>query len=313
MPQSKLVSDIWRTHFYESSDAFEFCDLLDLENPPAPRQVYATLLRPESLRSEPVPCVVAIHGSMGWRGHHHEYMVRWLEQGIAVLRVHSFDARQVKSIVADQMAVTLAMMLADAFGALALLSKIPIIDIGRVGVAGWSIGGSVALYSALEKLSSRMAPAGLGFAAHLCCYPAAHVLPEEMHWSSAPIQVLTGREDDYTPVHYIETLAPLMQAAGAKIEVTAYEDAHHSYDSPDPLTWVPEAIRLGKKFYTMDADGHLYLKGSGGAVHRVSTPEERKQMFKESKNVGAHVGVNWPARRASMNAASQFFADHLCF
>lgn len=310
MSKNEQLSDIWCNHTYQSSDPFEFCDIISPASPPNSRQMYATLLRPEHI-TEPAPCVVSMHGSLGWRGHHHEYMVRWLEQGIAVLRIHSFDARQVRDVVADQMAVTMAMMTADAFAALLLLQNIPAIDSDRIGITGWSLGGSVALYSALLPLAEKLAPEGMGFAAHLPLYPAAHIIPADMRWSSAPMLVLTGEADDYTPPHYIKKLAPMMRQAGANIDVRVYEKAHHSYDSPDPLAWIPDAIRLGKQFFNMDKDGHLYLEGKSGDVHRVSTPSERKQTFAAAKNVGAHVGVNWPARRASLDAAEEFFVAKL--
>lgn len=310
MTATEQPSKVWCTHFYESADPFEFCDIISPEKKPASRRMYATLLRPEQA-VEPMPCVIALHGSMGWRGHHHEHIVKWLEQGIAVLRIHSFEARNVKDVVADQMAVTLAMMLADAFAGLALLKDIAQIDSKRVGISGWSLGGSVSLYAGLEPLAEKLAPDGARFAAHLPFYPAAHVLPEDMRWSSAPMLVLTGGADDYTPPHYIAQLAPLMQAAGADIEVVTYDNAHHAFDSVDPLTWLADAIRLGKKSFKMDAKGHLYLAGSGGAVHRVSTPRERQQAFAATRNVGAHIGVNWPARHASMKAAATFFVNTL--
>ena len=309
MGEVNKVSDVWCSHQYPSSDPFEFVDIIaDLDR--SPRQIFATLLRPERAQ-EPMPCVIALHGSAGWRGHHHEHMVRWLEQGIAVLRVHSFEARQVKDVIADQMAVTLAMMMADAFASLKLLQAIPAIDSANIGLAGWSLGGSVTLYAALESLAEKLAPAGGRFNAHLAFYPAAHIIPEEMRWHDAPLLVLTGKADDYTPAHYIEKLAPLMRAGGAQIEVVYYDDAHHSYDSPDPLTWMPDAIRLGKKFFMMDPSGALWLEGSDGVRHGVSTPAQRKETFARSKNVGAHAGVHWPARRASMDAAAQFLAARL--
>ena len=60
-------------------------------------------------------------------------MVRWLEAGIAVFRVHSFEARNVTSIVEDQMAVTHAMLLTDAYRALEMLGSHPGIEAARIG------------------------------------------------------------------------------------------------------------------------------------------------------------------------------------
>ena len=142
---------------YSSCDPFEIHHILTgIERAPA-RDVFGWLILPEKA-AERAPCIVCCHGSMGWRGHHHEHMVRWLEMGIAVFRVHSFDARNVTSIVADQMAVTHAMLLADAFRALELLAGHPAIDPARIGLTGWSLGGTVSLYGAWSPIAEALAP-----------------------------------------------------------------------------------------------------------------------------------------------------------
>ena len=176
-------SQVWRTHLLDSQNAYEFVDLVQgLESAPE-QKVAATLLRPPRAQG-PVPCVIALHGSMGWRGHHHEHAVGLLEQGIAVLRVHSFESRNVDNVVRDQLTVTAAMMLCDAFAGLRLLSGFDEIDASRVGVAGWSLGGQVALYAALEQIAEALAPDGKRFAAHAPVYPAAHITPEDNRWSA---------------------------------------------------------------------------------------------------------------------------------
>ena len=58
-----------------------------------------TLIFPEKKRKT-YPLVICMHGSLGWRGHHHEHAVNFLNNGFAIFRVNSFDARQVVSIVA---------------------------------------------------------------------------------------------------------------------------------------------------------------------------------------------------------------------
>ena len=113
-----------------------------------------------------MPCVVAVHGSLNWRGHHHGHIVGWLEAGFAVFRVHSFDSRLIESTVEDQMSVTYAMMLTDVYQALRMLSTHPAIDAARIGIAGWSLGGTVALYSSWEPLAEALAPGG-----ERCCPP----------------------------------------------------------------------------------------------------------------------------------------------
>ena len=292
---------------YPSANPFEIHHLLrDLDEAPS-QEVFGWLLLPERDDGQPLPCVVACHGSLGWRGHHHEHIARWLEAGFSVFRVHSFDARQVQTIVEDQMSVTHAMLLSDAFQALRLLATHPRIDASRMGVTGWSLGGSVALYAAWLPIAEALAPEGERFAAHLAFYPGAHLRPLEMRWSPAPIRVLHGGADDYTPVSFVRRLAEEVQPHGIEIEITAYPDAHHSFDSVESLTWLPDAIRLGRSTVEIDTDANMWSVSPSGRRHAMNQPSDRKAAFRAASNVGAHIGGQWEARRRSMDDATAFF------
>jgi len=126
---------------YPSASPFEIHHILCKMDSVPHHAVFGSLLMPEHPASDPMPCVVAVHGSLNWRGHHHEHIVGWLEAGFAVFRVHSFDSRLIESTVEDQMSVTYAMMLTDVYQALRMLSTHPAIDAARIGIAGWSLGG----------------------------------------------------------------------------------------------------------------------------------------------------------------------------
>lgn len=296
---------------YGSANPFEIHHILrKLDEAPA-QPVFGNLLVPENPAREPMPCVVACHGSLGWRGHHHEHMVRWLESGVAVFRVHSFDARSVASIVEDQMAVTHAMLLADAFRALALLGQHPLIDGDRVGISGWSLGGTVALYAAWSPIAEALAPGGERFAAHLPVYPAAHMRPEEKRWTGAPIRVLHGADDDYTPVSFVTDLADELRPHGVEIDVRAYPGGHHSFDSVEPMAWLPQAIRLGRRPTVIDAAGDMWVELADGERKGLNEPGERLAGFKAAANIGAHIGGHWEARRQGLADSEAFFRETL--
>lgn len=297
---------------YGSADPFEFTHVLHGLAAAPERRMFGWLLWPETPAAKRTPAIVACHGSMGWRGHHHEHMVRALEAGIAVFRVHSFDARQVASIVEDQMSVTAAMLLVDAYRALELLTTHPRIDPDRIGVTGWSLGGTVALYAAWEPLREAVVGVdGPRFAAHLPVYPAAHVRPDERRWSPAPIRVLHGEADDYTPLHFVDGLVPAIETGGGRIEVCRYPGGHHSFDSIEPVTYLPHAVRLGRKTLRLQSDGSMTFTASDGTVHAVGEPEERRRSFERADVRGAHVGGDWEARRHGMADASDFWRQHL--
>jgi len=114
----------------KSSNPFEFFHILNSKEQEE-QDMFGTLVFPEK-KKKTYPLVICMHGSLGWRGHHHEHSVNFLNNGFAIFRVNSFDARQVVSIVEDQMQVTLATVLTDCFNALKILSKHPDIDANKI-------------------------------------------------------------------------------------------------------------------------------------------------------------------------------------
>ena len=155
----------------QSRSPFEIHHILTgLENTPE-TDVEADLYLPEG--EGPFGCVLALHGSIGWADHHQDHVNGWIEAGLAVCKVHSFTSRSIDSTVDDQLSVTHAMMLVDAFKTRAVLEQDS--RIGKIGIAGWSLGGTVALYSAWSPLIEIL---GTPFDAHLPFYPAAHLRPE---------------------------------------------------------------------------------------------------------------------------------------
>ena len=295
--------------FYKSSNPFEFYHILNSKECEE-QSMFGTLILPNE-KKDTYPLVICMHGSMGWRGHHHEHSVNFLNNGFAIFRVNSFDARQVTSIVEDQMQVTLATVMTDCFNALKILVKHPKIDASKIFLAGWSLGGSSAIYSAWEPLAEKLAPEGERFAGHLAFYPGAFMWPEEMRWSNSPILTLIGAEDDYTPASLIEELSQAINENGGYSKVITYPNSHHSFDSVDPVIFVPNAIAVGRRHTFIDKDGFHYHQDSNGKRTPMNEPHERTQLFKDKAKIGAHLGRNWQARQASMKDSIDFLSSFL--
>ena len=149
------------------------------------------------------------------------------------------------------------------------------------------------------------------FAAHLPFYPAAHLRMEEARWSPAPIRVLHGDVDDYTPAHFASEFAEELRPLGVHIEVTRYANGHHSFDSIEPLAWLPKALRLGKRTTTVGRDGRSFTAARDGTKRYVDEPSQRAASFAAAGNRGAHVGGSWEARRTVFADAADFFAQQL--
>ena len=293
---------------YKSSNPFEFFHILASQECEE-QHMFGSLIFPDE-KKEKYPLVICMHGSMGWRGHHHEHSVNFLNNGFAIFRVNSFDARQVVSIVEDQIQVTLATVMTDCFNALKILSKHPDIDSSKIFIAGWSLGGSTAIYSAWEPLAEKLAPDGERFAGHLAFYPGAFMWPEEMRWSKSPILTLIGADDDYTPAVLIEKLSPAINQNGGNSNLIVYEGGHHSFDSIDPVVYVPNAIAVGGRHTFVGTDGHHYHEDKEGKRTPMDEPHERTKIFKDRAKIGAHLGRNWKAREASMKDSIEFLLSN---
>ena len=294
---------------YKSSNPFEFFHILTSQECEE-QDMFGSLIFPDE-KKEKYPLVICMHGSMGWRGHHHEHSVNFLNNGFAIFRVNSFDARQVVSIVEDQIQVTLATVMTDCFNALKILSKHPDIDSSKIFIAGWSLGGTTAIYSAWEPLAEKLAPDGERFAGHLAFYPGAFMWPEEMRWSKSPILTLIGADDDYTPAVLIEKLSPAINQNGGNSQLIVYEGGHHSFDSIDPVIYVPNAIAVGGRHTVVGRDGNHYHEDKEGKRTPMNEPHERTKIFKDRAKIGAHLGRNWKARKASMKDSVDFLLSNI--
>jgi len=147
----------------------------------------------------------------------------------------------------------------DAYAALAYLRSLPFVDAKRVAVMGGSHGGTSTLASIVD--TPRNAQRGpVGFAAAIALYPSCD--RSFGAWSvsrtkesgkvsftydgafkpRAPLLILIGELDDWTPAEPCRRLAAAAQAAGYPVEIKIYPGAHHSFDSSAPTRYLPERI-----------------------------------------------------------------------
>ena len=250
----------------------------------------------------PFGCVITHHGSKGWAAHHSDHIKSWIDAGLAVCKVNSFASRGVDSTVDDQLSVTHAMMLVDAFSTRSLLARDS--RIAKIGIAGWSLGGTVALYSAWSPIIDIL---GTGFDAHLPFYPAAHIRPEIQNWSESPILILHGEDDDWTPIHLVEDL--ITQLPNARLH--AYPGAHHGFDSEKELTFLPKAVRLRKRTARISKNGYMSGEILPGIRLPLNEPWQRKWVIRLLRNRGAHVQGNPSARADSLERGRSFLLERL--
>ena len=284
----------------QSCSPFEIYHILNSLENVSKITVEAELFLPQG--EGPFGCVIALHGSMGWAQHHQDHINAWLNAGLAVCKVNSFSSRSIDNTVNDQLTVTHAMMIVDAFRVRQVLEQDP--RIGKIGVSGWSLGGTVALYSAWSPIIEIL---GKPFDAHLPFYPAAHLRPEVKAWSNAPMLILHGDIDDWTPIHFVESL--LAQLPNTELHV--YPGAHHSFDSEKEFALLPKAVHLKKRTARIDKNGYVSGKLFLGIRWPLNERWQRRWIIRILRNRGAHVEGHPTARSDALVRAKDFLTKQL--
>ena len=123
--------------------------------------------------------------------------------------------------------------------------KPPLVQPGqRIGVMGGSHGGA-------STLATMAAVRGTGsgiesFAAAVALYPACGGAPGvsegAIYRPSAPLLILIGEKDDWTPAEPCRRLAEAARAAGYPVSIKIYPGAHHSFDSAFPVRYVEARV-----------------------------------------------------------------------
>jgi dienelactone hydrolase len=197
---------------------------------------------PQQAQSGTVPAMIIAHGSGGiLQGREHDWAA-WLNaMGIATLVVDSFGPRGIASTGSDQSRLSLAASVADALSALRVLAAHQRIDRHRIGIMGFSKGGQVALYAALEPFRRAVIADELRFATHVAFYASCSVPYKAARIGPAPILMLLGADDDYTPSGHCLRYAEWLREKGGDVRVLTYDGAGHGFDVLEPPRYLAAA------------------------------------------------------------------------
>lgn len=212
---------------------------------------------PEAMNSA-VPAVVILHGSSGVNPGEMVWAQRLNSMGFASFVVDSFTGRGVTNTEADQTQLSMTAGVADAYFALRLLAADPRIDKRKIGVMGFSRGGIAALYSAQEPFRRALIEDDLHFAAHIAFYPGCGIHYTSAHLDGAPILMLLGGKDNYTPAAPCVTYANDLRKQGAQVTLKTYPDAYHGFDRPTQLHVVKSATSARECHGAYDLDTNKF-------------------------------------------------------
>ena len=231
----------------------------------------------------PAPAVALFHGCGGAfdrRGQlaprMRDYAALFNRAGYSALVVDSLTPRYEVELCTQRLGsrrVSLASRRLDALGAVAYLAERADVDPRRIGLVGWSNGGSTVL--AATNLRHRDVAAALvqpAFA--VAFYPGCEADLKRGYEAAVPLLMLVGagrrldaRRDRAAPWR-------ARPPAASRPEIESYAGAHHGFDSDQP-------VRLRK-----DVPGGV------------------------NPGQGVHVGGNGAAWRASQARLLKFIAEH---
>ena len=242
-------------------------------------EVIAAISVPRELpkNGEKFPAVVLIHSVGGWSNPVTEQYAKALsESGVLALEPRLFQTRA----SAPAVGITVLPMVYDA---LRYLAERGDVDSKRIGVAGFSFGGAVALHSAAAWAQAAYAKRpDLKFAAHAPFYPSCGLfsafaqgkrktrgLPADAltQWTGAPVKIFAGGRDDYDdrdPNACAELISLLPASHQPAFSVQLYPDATHAWDQRSASFYEPSAC-----------------KGRGCVNTNESNPEVTRQSVKD--------------------------------
>jgi len=293
---------------FQSANPFSFNDVItNLENQER-QEVYGNLVIPDDTLNlqKKYPLIIGVAGSLGWGEHHYKYLKMYQEMGIATFELNSFKSRGIKSTVGSQTEVTIAAMILDAYKALEVLSNHPRIYKNKISITGWSLGGGVTLFSAWLPLKNAINK-NLSFASHLAFYPPCFIDPENIEFSQSPIHILIGELDNWTPSQPCYELVEKLKNK-ANIDITIYENSHHSFDRNSPVIVNEKAYNFTECKFRLTKDGNVLMNYFNIPM---SNPFLQKLGLMFCVKRGINFGGNPVSREKSFVFANEFMTKTL--
>jgi dienelactone hydrolase len=240
----------------EHANAADLPERLTFQSADGKTMLTGYVFKPAAMPEGRVPAVVMMHGRGGAystlaRGiydastlsqQHQMWGRLWAEHGYIALLVDGFGPRgypqgfslgSYKSRPGGLNEVTIRPL--DAYGALAYLRSRPDVLANRIGLQGWSNGGSAALAAMSVDAPGINAPtSSTGFRAALVFYPGCGLKGrfDQGYRPYASVRVFQGTADEEVSPRRCRALVENSRALGGDIEIRFFDGATHGFDAP---------------------------------------------------------------------------------
>ena len=277
-----------------------------------PRKISGELNLPPG--EGPFPAVILYHG------HYHpddlkpwfkELVPRLLEANIATFVLDSFTGRKITNTTYFEARLSRAARLTDAFQALNMLARLDEIDENRIGISGYSVGGTTAMLAADVRMNETSLAKGRSFAAILPVYPSCQVRFRNSELTSATILMLLAGDDDYSPSALCEEFIEEMSEAGFDVKKQKYDNIQHGWINEKDSTDCEDCM-------TFKDCGRMYIEENGhesaldGEVTTLFGWQDYiETVYRDCGRIGVVFRSNQEARRNTLVTTVQFFSDTL--
>ncbi len=204
------------------------------------------------------PAVVMMHGCGGayvrdgsLNARHRMWGEYLAAHGYLALMLDSFTSRGVKELCTQKFSERKLKQrdrVGDAYAALAYLRRRPDVDPMRIALLGWSHGGG----SVLEAIGAAN-QGGPGYSAAVAFYPSCtgRAKGAALFHPYAPLLILIGEADDWTPAASCVSLTDSGAARGEPMRIVTYPGTYHDFDNPGRKTLtvrqdVPNGVHPGR-------------------------------------------------------------------
>jgi dienelactone hydrolase len=291
-----------------SADPADFSGLLARAG--AGREVKAELYVPADAKG-PLPVVVIAHGEEGITERERMYAGELMRAGFAAVIPDSLGARG-----GDEGALSYAAQLNDVAAAYKAVGADSRFDRRRVGVLGFSRGGTVAYLAAHAPFLRAVAGGDARFAAHLPAYPHCDWRLDRFQAAAAPVMFLFAEKDDWTPAETCLPVVVSLTQAGNAVASKRYANTFHAFDSaPVAVRKRPEVRRLADCTNEIDAKGETSLEGKGLRRGQVSLDGDfrayREAALDRCGRAGVTTGAELDWRGNTTTDAVGFFTESL--
>src|SRR5437667_1843122 len=204
--------------------------------PPKPATLRARLHTPRG--EAPFPALVFLHGCSGLGRRQDAWADELSRERYVVLVLDSFGARGLKRVCGDRQLFPPHDRAEDAFAAVRVLQRRPDVDRARIGVIGWSHGGSTTLWA----LAAQHDHPNERLRSAITFYPGC---ADARGWKDGPpLLMLLGGSDNWTPADRCTRLAHTVRGFGQQVETVVYPGAYHAFDDAGlhRPTRVPDAL-----------------------------------------------------------------------